>query len=404
MELVHQLYSWVLQSDYESVAGPDWPSWDAFQAGQNIPSGVYREIDDMLSQDTEFNSKSFCVLPFYGKEYPSDTVCCLLPIGADLEQIKQDMLTDTRNPACSKCWKLEDAGKLSDRLIKNKTLDYYADTSLSVLYDQCVKEENKIVQYKIDTSNTCNGTCVTCGSDASTAWGQLERRNGVKSHPSWRIQSAQTHSWVDFASAKNIGFRGGEPFLSDTNFYILEQLIAHHNTDCFVGFVTNTSFDLTSRQIEILDQFPRKNFCFSIDGVGPVFEYMRYPLKWQTLLGNLEFCRKKGIDVSVSYTVSNVNLLYYDQTIAWFQEQNLPYIINLVNHPLHFSPFNWSEQFLPAVLDQIADPAMAQMIINSARPTTDLFDRFKQELSKQDQWKKIELANYLPKLADLLHS
>ena len=403
MELVHQLYSWVTQSDYESVAGPDWPNWTAFQAGQNVPGSVYREIDDMLSQDTEFKSKSFCVLPFFGREYPSNSVCCLLPTTANLDQIKKDMLADIRTPACSTCWKLEDAGKLSDRLLKNKTLDYYADTSLSVLYDQCVKAENKIVLYKVDTSNTCNGTCVTCESDASTAWAQLENRNGVVPRRAWRIEPAQTHDWIDFDSATNILFRGGEPFLSDTNFYILEQLIAHNNTNCFVSFVTNTSFNLTPRQIEILDQFPRKNFCFSIDGVGPVFEYMRYPLKWDKMLTNLEFCQGKNIDVSVSYTVSNVNVLYHDQTVAWFQEQNLPYITNLVTYPNYFSVFNWPRDLVPAVVAQIGDPSMAQMIANNAQHSDKLFDMAKQELTKQDQWKNISLSNYMPKLAGLLH-
>jgi hypothetical protein len=403
MELVHQLYSWVTQTDYEAVAGPDWPNWKSFQAGQNVPGSVYREIDDMLSQDTEFKSKSFCVLPFYGREYPSNSVCCLLPSGANLDQIKQDMLADIRTPACSTCWKLEDAGKLSDRLLKNKTLDYYADTSLSVLYDQCVNEENKIVLYKVDTSNTCNGTCVTCESDASTAWGQLESRNGVTPRRAWRIEPAQTHDWIDFDSATNILFRGGEPFLSDTNFYILEQLIAHNNTNCFVSFVTNTSFNLTPRQIEILDQFPKKNFCFSIDGVGPVFEYMRYPLKWDKMVSNLAFCRDKNIDVSVSYTVSNVNLLYHDQTVDWFQEQNLPYITNLVTYPNYFSVFNWPRDLVPAVLDQIKDPSMAQMITNNVQNSDQLFTVAKKELAKQDQWKNIKIGDYLPKLTDLLH-
>jgi len=403
MELVHQLYSWVSRTDYESVAGPDWPNWKSFQAGQNVPGSVYREIDDMLSQDTEFKSKSFCVLPFYGREYPSNSVCCLLTPGASFDQIKKDMLSDIRTPACSTCWKLEDAGKLSDRLLKNKTLDYYADTSLSVLYDQCVKAENKIVLYKVDTSNTCNGTCVTCESNASTAWGQLESRNGVTPRKAWRIEPAQTHDWIDFESATNILFRGGEPFLSDTNFYILEQLIAHKNTNCFVSFVTNASFNLTPRQIEILDQFPKKNFCFSIDGVGPVFEYMRFPLKWDKMLSNLAFCREKNIDVSVSYTVSNVNLLYHDQTVNWFQEQNLPYITNLVTYPKYFSAFNWPRNLVPAVLDQIRDPSLVQMITTHTQHSDQLFNVAKKELAKQDQWKNIKIGDYLPKLADLLH-
>jgi hypothetical protein len=121
------------------------------------------------------------------------------------------------------------------------------------------------------------------------------------------------------------------------------------------------------------------------------------------MLSNLAFCREKNIDVSVSYTVSNVNLLYHDQTVNWFQEQNLPYITNLVTYPKYFSAFNWPRDLVPAVLDQIRDPSLVQMITTHTQHSDQLFNVAKKELAKQDQWKNIKIGDYLPKLADLLH-
>lgn len=325
--LQHQVYSWVLESDYISIAGPDWPHWDLFSLGQNVPDFVYKEIDQMLRADTIFSNQAFCVLPFYGREFPENTACCLLPPGVDLDKIKSKMLAGERAAACKKCWDLEDSGGLSDRIIKNRTLDYYTNTSLEILYNNCVNGTNKIISYKVDTNNTCNSTCVTCNSYLSSAWAQLERRNQVTPFKTWRIEPAETHDWIDFENAKTIGFRGGEPFLSNTNFYILEKLLEHNNTDCFITFVTNGSFNLSADQKTLLDRFNKINFCFSIDGIGPVFEYMRYPLVWEDIVNNIEFCRSNNIDVSVHYTLSNLNVLYHAQTSAWFRDNKIPYLL-----------------------------------------------------------------------------
>jgi hypothetical protein len=58
-------------------------------------------------------------------------------------------------------------------------------------------------------------------------------------------------------------------------------------------FVARIFFILISQKTFIY------NFCVSIDGTGPVFEYLRYPLDWALLESNLKFlgiqrlCRSK---------------------------------------------------------------------------------------------------------------
>lgn len=399
--LPHQLYSWVQETDYKSIAGPDWPSWDLFSLGQNVQDFVYKEIDQMLSADTEFKNPAFCVLPFYGREYPSDTACCLLPTGTNLKDVKHKMLSGERHSACSTCWTLEDAGGLSDRLLKNKTLDYYTDTSLETLYNNCVRGTNKTIAYKIDTNNTCNGTCITCDSQSSSAWAQLEKRNNVKPHKTWRIESTGTHNWIDFKNATSIIFRGGEPFLSNTNFYILEQLLENNNTDCFISFVTNGSFKLSVEQKKLLSKFNKKNFCFSIDGIGPVFEYMRYPLLWQDVVENIEFCKNQNIDVSVSYTLSNLNALYHDETTAWFHDNKLPYIVNPVSKPAYFSPNALPAKMKQYIATNIKDRQAVDLVLRDSANSDQLFEQCKREITKQDTWKNISITNYLPKFARL---
>jgi 4Fe-4S single cluster domain len=389
------------QRDYESVAGPDWPSYDQFQRHESVASFVYSEIDAMLSGPKIFNNPAFCVLPFYGLEIPDQVTCCLLPDGHDIEQIKSDMLQGKRPTDCNKCWDLEDAGFKSDRMIKNETVDFYSDLDISLLFDQCQQGKNTILHYKIDTSNTCNATCITCSSYHSSSWAQLESRNNTKPYKNWSLTFDQSITNLDFAQAKSIGFRGGEPLLSRTNFEILEKLLYHGNTNCFINFTTNGSVVLTQSQLQVLSQFSNINMCFSIDGVGPVFEYMRYPLKWEALLKNIEICRAHNIMVSANFTVSNLNLIYFTEITNWFDQNKINYLVNFVYRPEHFRPGALPAHVKHKILQKLNDSRLD--FLRDHMPADDHdYKKFCQEIRQQDNWKGISMQDYLPELCRLL--
>lgn len=396
-------YNSITERDYTAVAGPDWPSFDQFQHHLNVPQFVYHEIDEMLAGPEPFNNTAFCVLPFYSVELPVNTPCCLMPLDADVALVQHQMLNNQRPDACSKCWKLEDAGIKSDRILKNETLDYYFDQDLISIFADCVEKKNSIQHYKIDTSTVCNATCITCGSQSSSAWAQLERKHQLIPARSWSITPAQVHSQINYQTAKSIIFRGGEPFLSSTNFYILEQLLKHNNNRCFISFVTNGSIHLSDYQKKLISQFKNVNFCFSIDGIGPVFEYMRYPLKWSVLEQNIEYCRKNNIGISASYTISNVNIFYHDQTVEWFNSLQIKFINNPVYAPAHFQPSALPQKIKKTIAESMSDTQLAQALLQNHTTEDDQnYQRFQYMLVQQNQWKGIQMKDYLPELAKLL--
>jgi hypothetical protein len=394
-------FDYISKKDYESIAGPDWPSFDSFLSRINVPDFVYRELTDMLTPPKKFENPSFCILPFYGLEYPGNTPCCLISSGADVESIKKEMISGSRPAACKKCWNLEDAGVKSDRLLKNETLDFYLDRNIEDLYQECIAGDTAVIHYKIDTSNICNATCVTCNSNLSSAWGKLEKSNSVREFKIWKKNSKDVDNVIDYATAKSIGFRGGEPLLSKTNFYILEQLIAVGNTDCFISFTTNGSINLSATQQQIIAKFSKINFCFSIDGIGPVFEYLRYPLKFNQLLKNIQYCRENNIIVSASYTVSNLNVLYHSETVAWFLKNQISYQINLVYDPVYFRSSVLTTKVKEKILKQQPTDEMHQFLYGSHH-TDYYYDTFRKNIEQQDRWKNINIHQYLPELMLLL--
>ena len=393
-------YSFVRQADYESVAGADWPTFDQFQLHENVEQFVYDEIDQMLKSDEVFNNPAFCVMPFYGWQTDTKTSCCLLPTNHNIEKIRTDMLNTRRPEECWKCWKNEDAGIKSDRQIKNETLGVLADMTIQSLLDDCNQGRYGISMLKISTNSTCNATCVTCNSGASSSWGTLERKNNVRPLKSWKIDLQNFPYKLDHSRLRAAAFHGGEPFLSSTNFKLLEQILDHGNDDCFVSFVTNGSFNLTKQQKYILSKFKKVNFCFSIDGIGSVFEYMRHPLSWTKTLDNIKWSQDNNIDVSVSYTLSNTNLWYHAQTVSWFQEQGINFLTGLVDYPSYFQPSALPENIKDIIIAR--NPDVANLLTDHAGQDDRNYQQFLAEIQKQDLWKGISIKDYLPEFSEHL--
>jgi MoaA/NifB/PqqE/SkfB family radical SAM enzyme len=392
MSRIIDKYNFITQQDYEAVSGPDWPTYASFQQHQDVPNFVYDEIDRMLTPQQPFDHPSFCVLPFYGWEYPRNTACCFLPPTHDLEQIKNDMLNGLKPNSCYKCWNLEEAGHKSDRQLKNETIDFYFHKNIHDIFKDCQHGKNHVNHYKIDTSNTCNAMCITCGGDVSSSWNKLLKSNKQLSMKNWRISPNKIDLQIDYKTAKLINFRGGEPLLSKTNFHILEQLLLVGNTECFISFQTNGSITPTDDQEALLRNFKNLNFSFSIDGIGPVFEYLRYPLKWADIEKNINWCRQRNIMISINYTISNLNVFYHEQTTSWFKKNKIPYLYNLVYSP---------EWFAPSVLPLSVKSRINFDFVNSDKDN-EWYAVFKEKISQQDTWKGISMHDYLPELAELL--
>lgn len=394
-------YKGVSKDDYQLFSGPDWPEYENFIQHQNVPAFVYKEIDEFLANHVAFDNPAFCVLPFYGIEYPKKIACCLMT-PHNIEQVKQQMLDGIRPSACNKCWKLEDMGLQSDRQIKNSMLDYYANSDIGVLYQQAKDNNTSVVSYKIDTSSTCNSTCVTCGPASSTAWHKLESKSrSILPKRPVLITKAASKELINFETAISINFRGGEPLLSKTNFFILEQLIEHNNTDCFITFTTNGSIIPSEYQISLLKQFKNLNFNLSIDGTNKVFEYLRYPLAWTDMLKTIEFCKQMQIDISASYTISNLNVMYHKETTQWFKDNSISYINNIVDSPLHYRPAALPLAAKNRIKELTLDQEIASLLKDHTARDEINYSSAVIDIKKQDLQKGINIADYLPEWTNI---
>ena len=338
---------------------------------------------------------TFCVLPWYSLELPNNSPCCLLPNNTDVNQLKNDLLSGIKSPACSACWDLESKNQKSRRQFENKFLDYKLNQDLSQIKQDCIDQQNQTLLYQLATSNLCNQACVSCGSGASTKWAEIETKMGLI--PKLKKEINLEKSDINYSNATRISLLGGEPLFDPATFKILEQLIRYKNTDCFISLITNGSITLNQKQLDILSKFTDLNICISIDGIGPVFEYLRWPAKWNTLVNNLELYKTITKNISVSYTISSLNLLYYEQTIKWFEEQNLRY-----NHNIVTSPEWLSVRSTPKELKQLLkNTSFATSWFDSTKNEISI-KKYQHELLTQDRAKRIHIKNYLPEIWEIL--
>ena len=348
----------------------------------------------------------FCVLPFFGYEYRpiGGSHCCLLPDNYNIDSIKSDILAGKKSPFCKACWSLEEAGLISDRQLKNSALDFYWDRDIRYIEEDVKQGKYKTIMIKNVTSNTCNSTCVTCDSGASSAWAPLEKKMGGFISPLLSMTKDDINQNLNFEELITLNFVGGEPLYEKLNFYILEKLIENNNTKCFISVTTNGSVDVSDYNKELLKKFKNVNFNISIDGVGPVFEYLRYPLKWDKLLENLEFFRTITDNISVSNTTSNMNLINHYETTSWFKEQGLKYHYNPVINPAHFRPSALPKSVKDKILCKHKHSKELEFFIGNTHTNQDDVDfaHFLKTIAKQDKVKGISITDYLPEFCKLI--
>lgn len=351
---------------------------------------------------------TFCVLPWFGREIgwnQKETHCCLLPEQYDIEKIKANMLDGQRPKECQKCWNLEQQNLQSDRQLKNSALDWYWDRDLQFIKQDAEQGLDSILMLKLITSYTCNATCVSCNEGNSSSWSQLNHRM----NPSMPIRNSRfididtIKQKVNFKELKMLSLIGGEPLYEKRNFALLEHLLEQGNNTVFLSMVTNGSVVLSDHQKQVLGKFKNLNFCVSIDGTGPVFEYLRFPLKWQDLVDNLKFFREITDNVSSNYTLSNLNVLYHGQTVDWFKQNNIDFSNNPIYHPAWLQP-----RALPQHIKQYLKTVMCESdyltYIGTQHTSVDQqnWDICLKQIARQDTAKGIKWQDYLPDLHNML--
>jgi MoaA/NifB/PqqE/SkfB family radical SAM enzyme len=335
----------------------------------------------------------FCVLPWISLETsPIGTVrpCCLAEeeivddTGAKfdlntakfgqiqnstyMQQLRQEFLDEKQPRTCRKCWREENAGRTSKRMhtldrLKHmlaKETDWTADAKPLMFLD-------------LKLGNICNLKCRICGSWSSSTFAteelQFTDKDHVKQSHHYRMlrQGAWPREnpvfWTEIEQVidqiQYIEFTGGEPFMIQEHFDLLQRLVdrgcagrveIHYNTN-------GTQWPAQAEQI--WQHFKLVEIAFSIDDVGPRFEYQRSNAVWSEVCENIERFklmrqRHHNIRLQICTTVNVFNVYYLEQVAHWIAQQNFDFVYwNMMHEAYYFSISTLPEPAKKAIADQL---------------------------------------------------
>jgi MoaA/NifB/PqqE/SkfB family radical SAM enzyme len=318
----------------------------------------------------------FCVLPWVSLEAsPIGTLrpCCLaddeivdnngnkfelstadfidVQTSNHMRDLRTQFLEGQQPKTCRKCWNEEDAGRTSKRM---HTLDRLKHS----LKDEYWSTDAKPLMFlDLKLGNICNLKCRICGSWSSSQFAGEEisflPQAEKKSSYAYKMLRAgawpkeNNHFWQQIDNIlddiRYIEFTGGEPFMIDQHFDMLQSLVdrgianqveIHYNTN-------GTLFPL--RGPDIWKHFKTVEIAFSIDDIGPRFEYQRSNASWSTVkenIGRFRIMREgmPNLQLQCCTTVNVFNVRYLDEVALWIVLQDFDFVYwNMMHDAWYFS-------------------------------------------------------------------
>lgn len=347
---------------------------------------------------------SFCILPFTAVDVREDMTfgpCCLTRnvgrfssgygsidhyfVSDDLAAFRNEMLSGIRPPECISCWKNEDAGLPSMRTDAN------IDTKHSHVVDPMVRKVHLFV------GNHCNLACTMCSPNSSSMFRQLWKSDfGIGNSKTLSTSyDTVTHDWIikNAHVLECINVSGGEPLISTGFLSLLDELIKHDQTGMRIEIVTNGT-TLSPKITDLLYHFDDVLFVVSVDGVGKVNDYQRWPSRFDKISTNLALMKDIGFDVVITPTYTALTLLHIPELEHYckLNGYHLMERIRLVEDWPQLLPIH-----LPDSIKKKIDPRFASLIDHDGDPTMLI-----EHIKKWDSQRRISITDYLPEWQDCL--
>jgi radical SAM protein with 4Fe4S-binding SPASM domain len=267
-------------------------------------------------------------------------------------QLRTDMLSETANSACVRCYEQEKSGFFSGRQSANKHHGHHIDRISNTKADGHL-EQFEMTYWDIRFSNLCNLKCRSCGHIFSSQWyqdqaklagGDWKERNTVLNYAG----RTETDMWEQLKPhldyVEQIYFAGGEPLLMEEHYRILDELVRRKRFD--VRLIYNTNFthtDLKGRSVfEYWKQFDSVAVGASLDASGVRGEYIRKGTDWAVVEQNrrdmMRICPQ--VDFYISPTLSIMNAMHLTDFHRDWVEKGLlkpqDLNVNILQDPAHF--------------------------------------------------------------------
>lgn len=226
---------------------------------------------------------------------------------------RKEMLNNQRPAECDFCWRVEDNGEISDRVLKS--MDQWSKPHHDMINSLTGDEDWYPSYVEVSFARTCNFKCSYCGPAFSSKWHEEIKQTGhydILNHKYNQIRDDEKHYahnednpyieawWKWFPEAykhmHTLRITGGEPLLCKDTFKVMDWLIENPNPELEFSINTNACppDKLWEKFIEkakiLTENNCVKKFAIyvSAEATGPRTEYIRDGMDWDMFRRNVE--------------------------------------------------------------------------------------------------------------------
>jgi 4Fe-4S single cluster domain/Iron-sulfur cluster-binding domain len=307
--------------------------------------------------------KTFCALPFHQMTVMNDgkvRLCCRSEVnitseGRDLSlhhatlgqiwnsdylrSVRRRMLSGLGVENCLRCYATEAGGGTSLRQVMNASfasrLDATGDEELLKRTEDCLDSGGNMPSPSVLhlwLGNQCNLKCRMC----SPMFSSRIAADGV--HAAWFSgQKGAVYRWQGgvldeiFQHAKYVTmiiFSGGEPFIHRTFRNILQKLIETRNAAHIQLYISSNGMTHSGELSSLLAHFSSVELGISVDGLGALQEYIRFPSQWDALERNISSFQKDKVSTSIRPTVQAYNVFGLLDVARWCDTNGIRFVLD----------------------------------------------------------------------------
>jgi len=280
---------------------------------------------------------------------------------------------------CIRCKQSEDIGSTSIRMMA------ISDDSKQTKHDYLIAD--------VMLDNICNGGCQFCNPAISTKLGSLTSPNNYHI-----LDNTGKFNKLPLDQIVQIDITGGEPSNSKNVRELLVNLPVNVkkiriNTNAS-GFMDEL-LDVVNRGIDV-------EITISLDGVGPVFEYIRWPAKWNKFTKVLEQYKQFELDnsnkvnLNMWTTLNVLNVNDFENILSFVKEHNISHEFSMLSTPFELNAVFQNKLTLMAKEKFTnSNNSKVQLLSSLVASSTDNQEKLEQFIIKQDLLRNISIKNYI---------
>lgn len=298
-----------------------------------------------------------------------------------MREMRLQMLKGEWPEECARCMSEEESGLQSRRGYENEWWSKYDHAWAVENTQQDGTIDFPVRHLDLRFGNLCNLACRMCGPTDSHTWykdhvalygptyrdthGTVELKQNEKGR--WYTNDYDWHhssSFWEYMEANmdtidHVYMAGGEPLMIERHYEFLQNCIDYgRSSEMIIEYNTNIT-NIPERVMEMWTHFKRVHIGASVDGMGEVLEYQRWPAKWSSMLKNIQKIDQlpKNVRAHLSVTVTSLNVFHMPDFMKWKLDQNFQKINTgkmkpLITHHMAHRPYHMNVQVIPDELKQ----------------------------------------------------